>query len=75
MIDKLIEEVFLFLQGKKSSININHIKAISNAFTTAVLRVQKLENTRSYLWANKAHHAKVMLKAGGKHGKVAMGRN
>lgn len=72
---ELIEEVFLFLQGKKKTIDINHIRAIASGFSAASLRVQKLENTRSYLWANKAHPAKLMLTAKKSYGKIAIGKN
>lgn len=72
---ELITEVFLFLQGKRKAIDINNIKAIASGYAAASLRVQKLENTRSYLWANKTHPAKVMVVPMKKYGKVAIGLN
>lgn len=72
---RLIEEVFLFLEGKREIIDGNHLKALAAGYLAACQRAKELENTRSYLWANKAHPAKIMLKPKREHGKIAIGKN
>ena len=70
----LLQECFLFLQGKRQMIGIEHIKALADCFVSACLRIDELTNTRSYLWANRVCPAKAIYKLK-KHGQVAIGRN
>lgn len=74
MNDKLLHELFLFLEGKRQMISIEHVKAIADSFIVACARITELASTRSYLWVNKDCTAKLIVKLR-RHGRVAIGKN
>lgn len=72
--DKLLQELFLFLAGKRQAIGIEHIKSITTSFIAACSRIDSLVSNHSYLWVNKDYPAKLVVKLK-KHGRVAIGKN